>query len=58
MSKLTPKSPNQVHTKLIYVVFESIVRNIHLKVIYFIVIWVFEYGTKFQLWTITDTKNL
>ena len=51
-----PKSPNQVHMKFIYVVFERTVSKIHIKVLYFIVFWLFEYGTKFQLWKIPDTK--
>ena len=51
-----PKSPNKVHMKYICVVFESMVSKIHLKVLYFIFIFLFEYGTKFQLWTIPDTK--
>ena len=42
--------------KFIYVVFQRMVSKIHLRVLYFVVIWLFEYGTKFQLWTIPDTK--
>ena len=42
--------------KFIYVVFQRMVSKIHLRELHFIVIWLFEYGTKFQLWTISDTK--
>ena len=51
-----PNSQNQVHMTFTYAIFERILSKIHLKVLYFIAIWLFEYGTKFQLWTIPDTK--
>ena len=51
-----PKSLNQVDMKFNYVVFEGMVSKIHLEVLHFIVISLFEYGTKFQLWTIPDTN--